>query len=161
MEIELSWEKYWKIYLALYRYFSKIENARQNVFFVKHSLTALYKNIGKEFTSGRKQLTCWTDPWHRVPLLGNIVLGTTTELGKYTCYQILKNPQLRLKSQILPFASENSIQFASQIRYFKPGKFKAIITIIHVIRLCLTNEYDCSDLLRVSPGYYLSHHQYH
>lgn len=104
-------------------------------------------NTRKDFTSGRKKLTCWTDLWHRILLLRNIVLSTSTELGSYKLYQILKNPWFRLKSHILPFAFESSVQFSLQERYFKSGNFKAIITIMFITRLCLTNEYDCSDLL--------------
>lgn len=132
----------------------------QDVFFVKQSLAAC---IG---TSARSLLRAGSSSvaeliLDTVFLLGNVVLDASIELGKYEFYQILKNSQLRLKPRILPFASENSVQFASQVRYFKSGKFKAIITIMYVTRLCLTNEYDCSDLLRVSPGSYLSQHHYH
>lgn len=118
--------------------------------FLLSTICCLYKNIRKDFTSGREKITCWTDLWHHIPLLRNLVLGTSAELGKYKFYQILKYPQLRLKSHILLFAFENSVQFSLQERYFKSGIFKAITTIMFSTRLCLTNECDCSDLLSFS-----------
>lgn len=110
----------------------------------------MYKNICKDFTLGREKLTCWADLWHHIPVLRNLVLSTYTDLGEYKLYQILKNPQLRLKPHILPFAFENSVQFSLQGWHLKSGNFKAIATIMFITRLCLTNECDCSDLLSFS-----------